>query len=796
MRSHFRARTIGSAIALLSPIVVTLIGSSFTATAAPATVGAWTPTGPVSSCQTLGVGSCQGRTAVLLEGPQCQANPALSFCGKVLLVGSSQEGTPDARDADLYDPRTGRWSAAAQTWKARVNPGAVQIDGPQCAAQPTKGACGKVLVIGGSSADNPRDTAELYDPATNSWALTGRALFYHYFGFSTVLLHGPRCGALCGQVLVAGGAGGYLVAGGGAGTKAEVYDPMSGTWAATGSLTQARNEHVTAYLDGPECATTPTPAYCGDVLVAGGRKGNPSSDSTNTAELFDPSASGAGVPGAWIPTGQLADIGSAPYAPMFATASLLTGPRCGSQCGKVLIAGGVAQLPTTGTPFYKTAELFDPATGTWSLTAPMATARWEHAGVLLPSGEYLVAGGVGPAPLSSAELYDPAAPGGAWTAAPAIGQPSFPFGQPTFGLAATVLSAGPAATCNSLCGRALLTGSDIINAELFEGPPAIGSVTPDPVPLAGGPIVVTGGGFTNVDQVTFDSVAIDCPSAGCSHDPASPDSALDVTAPPHAQGTVTLNVRHHFVDPQIGDSPPFLINYADPMPTVNSLTPSCGPVAGGTVVTINGSHFTPASTVDFAGAQPATVLSPNAIKVTSPAASGPGAASVTVTTSGGTSSPLTFTYPCAATQGAGFLAPSGFAPPSTYTGAPPPAYPGPPPAAQAPPASALSAAPHAPAAAAPISSVMHPAGAQSLGGLAASASDESSGAPSLGYSMVRRGDWDISPALAAGGAVMLSAFGACLFVGGRNGARERRKAAINPVHIQVQEEQARKVWEQ
>ena len=56
------------------------------------------------------------------------------------------------------------------------------------------------------------------------------------------------------------------------------------------------------------------------------------------------------------------------------------------------------------------AELYDPAAGTWSTTGSLATARSRHTATLLPTGKVLVAGGEGTSgPLTSAELYDPAA---------------------------------------------------------------------------------------------------------------------------------------------------------------------------------------------------------------------------------------------------------------------------------------------------------------------------------------------------------------------------------------------------
>jgi len=73
--------------------------------------------------------------------------------------------------------------------------------------------------------------------------------------------------------------------------------------------------------------------------------------------------------------------------------------------GRVLIAGGMRQ----NQDFYRSAELFDPATGKFQPTGEMLVGRVGHVAVLLASGKVLIAGGwIGHGTTDEAELYDPA----------------------------------------------------------------------------------------------------------------------------------------------------------------------------------------------------------------------------------------------------------------------------------------------------------------------------------------------------------------------------------------------------
>jgi hypothetical protein len=80
--------------------------------------------------------------------------------------------------------------------------------------------------------------------------------------------------------------------------------------------------------------------------------------------------------------------------------------------GWVLVSGGFSP----GYVSLASAEIYDPALGTWSLTGSMSTARWIHTATLLPDGRVLVSGGSddiaggGGGALASAEIFDTAPP--------------------------------------------------------------------------------------------------------------------------------------------------------------------------------------------------------------------------------------------------------------------------------------------------------------------------------------------------------------------------------------------------
>ncbi|HYO66260.1 MAG TPA: kelch repeat-containing protein, partial [Archangium sp.] len=84
--------------------------------------------------------------------------------------------------------------------------------------------------------------------------------------------------------------------------------------------------------------------------------------------------------------------------------------------GQVLVAGGSG----TDVALSASAELYDPATGSWSATGGMGSPRRFHTANVLPDGRVLIAGGYHPATgiLTSSELYEPAT--GTWSTAAAM----------------------------------------------------------------------------------------------------------------------------------------------------------------------------------------------------------------------------------------------------------------------------------------------------------------------------------------------------------------------------------------
>ena len=257
---------------------------------------------------------------------------------------------------------------------------------------------GKVLIAGGNGDGfQSLASAELYDPSTGTFAPTGSMITPRYAHSATLLADG--------RVLIAGGRRDLIpgVANGPSLFTAEIYDPATGAFTATGDLTSIGGE---VYAP-PAGVTTLLPD--GRVFVA----------AANGAEIYDPQS------GAFTLTSPYADT-SLVYN---TTVTLLTN-------GKVLLTGCADNNCLAAA-----AELFDPQSGTFGVTGPMTAKYFPDYGytaTLLTDGRVLFLGSNDIPYVADAEIYDPAA-GTFASAGSAVSQELAPASRLTDG---TVLVAG------------------------------------------------------------------------------------------------------------------------------------------------------------------------------------------------------------------------------------------------------------------------------------------------------------------------------------------------------------------
>lgn len=300
----------------------------------------------------------------------------------VLLAGLAAVGVPLIQRL----PASPAWTQVAPMGDARDDGSTVTLL-----------ANGSVLAAGGGPSGAPLRSAEVYDPALDTWTAVGDMAAGRGYGAATRLPDG--------RVLISGGTGGR---------QAELFDPVTNTWAPAGEMVEARSQHVTVLLPS------------GLVLAAGGTGG---SDPSLLAELYDPASNN------WRSTGAMTTWRASPTITLLRNGTVLVvqGFGEGNQLraaelydpetetwsatgfaaefraddqtatllldGMVLVFGGVANV----------AELYDPASGSFTtIAAPLARQRLGSA-ALLPDGKVLLAGGgfEEPAPLTFSEVYDP-----------------------------------------------------------------------------------------------------------------------------------------------------------------------------------------------------------------------------------------------------------------------------------------------------------------------------------------------------------------------------------------------------
>lgn len=239
--------------------------------------------------------------------------------------------------------------------------GSVQF--PHSVATTTVLSDGRVLVVGDETRNPNGYPAEIYDPATGTWSQTPmtRSRYAHT---ATLLKDG--------RVLVVGGQGTEIYG------QVDIYDPSTNTWTEVSPLNIRRDDHTATLLTN------------GRVLIAGGY--NLFGQTIKSAEIYDP------VTNTWFMTGDMH------YDRDWFSSVLLPD-------GKVLVAGG--RSTSLNIESQRTTEIYDPITGSWTLTGDMNVSRSFANALLLSDGKVIIAGGNSAQAFdsivseASAEIYDP-----------------------------------------------------------------------------------------------------------------------------------------------------------------------------------------------------------------------------------------------------------------------------------------------------------------------------------------------------------------------------------------------------
>lgn len=367
---------VGSGLVRLSPIAppaldVTQVTSPPSPSTSPSTSPSVSPSPTLGlTPSVIGSGSWSVTGAPHL-GPCCGTATVLRN-GRVLFTGRWAEGGTEATKAGLEATKAGLYDPATGQ---STDTGSMHVGRGGHVASLL--ADGRVLVAGGLDPGKgylgALASAELYDPTSGTWTETGSMTRWRYNAKAISLADG-RVLVLGGLISGGSGSSPRIPPGGGVATKgAETYDPESGTWSRARSMTAP-----------PETATL---LPDGRVLVT---------HDGGSSELFEPRT------GRWTATASLTQPLYAPEATLLAN-------------GKVLLLGmWDGPVQRSGCPcrhFVGRAELYDPLTGSWAPTGSPPSG-WGTA-ALVADGIALVFGDDG-----TAVRYDPRS--GSWATGAAL----------------------------------------------------------------------------------------------------------------------------------------------------------------------------------------------------------------------------------------------------------------------------------------------------------------------------------------------------------------------------------------
>jgi N-acetylneuraminic acid mutarotase len=648
-----------AAAGLLGLAVTLLLAGSGSAAAA---TGSWTLTGSMSATRSQA-------TATLLQN------------GEVLVAGGNSTSNGVLASAEIYNPSTGTWAPTGSMTTARYTQVATPLQN------------GEVLVAGGEGDGGALlGTAEVYNPATGTWAATGPLASAFGAGATATLL--PN-----GTVLVAGGCCTPAV-GPGALASAQIYNPATNSWTGTGSMSIGRYYATATLLGngtvlvvGGDNIVPNMMSGMGDEPLTSAEIYNPATGSWQSAG--NTATGHVHATASLLPSGQVLVVGGAAsgccvavtgadlYTPSTGTWQAAANMNIAREYaaavvlpdGTVLMTGGYNG--NTILSWLASTEIYQPSTNTWTAGPSMNAERAYQTATLLPNGQVLVAGGTDGSnfALASAELYSsgttsPPAPvvtGVSPSTGPAAGGTAVTVsgsnltgGSVTFGTAAATGVSCSATSCTATSpagtgtvnvtvttasGASATSSADQFTYTAAPPPaPTVTKVSPASGPAAGGTAVTVSGSNLTGGSVTFGTAAatgVSCSATSCTATSPAGTGTVNVTVST-ASGTSATSSADQFT---YTAAPP-------PAPAVTGISPPTGPPAGGTAVTVTGANLTGGSVAFGTAAATGVSCSATSCSATSPA--GTGTVNVTVSTASGTS----------ATSSADQF---------TYTSAPPPA---------------------------------------------------------------------------------------------------------------------------
>lgn len=238
----------------------------------------------------------------------------------------------------------------------------------------------QIFVVGGSdNSGNILPTGEIYDPSSGTFIKLNNLMSTGRLTATATTLSNST------SVLVAGGQGPTAL------KTAEIYQILGSSFMLTaGMLNHVRVAHTATFLDPAVVGGS----MAGNVLIAGGDQFS----EVGTAEIYNQLSK------------TFMNTSNMTTPRMQHTAVLISNCGCASD-GKVLIVGGYDNKENV----LASAELYNPATQTFTATGAMHTPRFRHTATSLGDGRILITGGasqmasknnINPA-LNTAEIYDP-----------------------------------------------------------------------------------------------------------------------------------------------------------------------------------------------------------------------------------------------------------------------------------------------------------------------------------------------------------------------------------------------------